>query len=134
MRQNSTILIVEDVGDVRKLVRIALDNGRREIRDAVTALEGLHCARESPPDILLLDIGLPGVFNGFSLCESLRKDPQHIHLRVVVISGHGEVEDLEQARRLGVAAYVVKPFSPTALATLVAQLEDQMRETMTIVR
>lgn len=133
MHRNSRILIVDDDQDLRNLVRLSLDNGKRDIRQAATALDGLHYAAETPPDIMLLDIGLPGPFNGFSLCESLCKDPRHHKLLVVVISGHGEAEDLEQAKRLGVVAYIVKPFSQSALVNLVDQLESQIQDMVTIV-
>ena len=98
MTKNSKILIVDDDSDLRNFVRLSIDNGKRDIVEANTALDGLHAANESPPDILLLDIGLPGHFNGFSLSEALLRDPRHHKLRVVVISGHGEAEDIEQAK------------------------------------
>lgn len=130
---HSRILIVDDDGDLRNFVRMSIDDGKRDIVEAETALGGLHAANESPPDILLLDIGLPGHFNGFSLCEALARDPRHHKLRVVVISGHGEAEDIEQAKRLGVVAYIVKPFSPTALVNLIEHLEESANEMLTIV-
>lgn len=133
MTQNSKILIVDDDADLRNFIRLSLDNGKRHITEAGTALDGLHCANELPPDILLLDIGLPGHFNGFALCESLCTDPRHHKLRVVVISGQGEEEDIDQAKRLGVVAYIVKPVSPTTLVELVEKLEAQVQEMMTIV-
>jgi DNA-binding response OmpR family regulator len=71
MTKNSKILIVDDDSDLRNFVRLSIDNGKRDIVEAETALDGLHAANDSPPDILLLDIGLPGHFNGFSLCEAL---------------------------------------------------------------
>ena len=133
MTKNSKILIVDDDSDLRNFVRLSIDNGKRDIVEAKTALEGLHAANESPPDILLLDIGLPGHFNGFSLCEALLRDPRHHKLRVVVISGHGEAEDIEQAKRLGVVAYVVKPFSPATLVDLIDGLEAHFNEMLMIV-
>jgi CheY-like chemotaxis protein len=133
MTKNSKILIVDDDGDLRNFVRLSIDNGKRDIVEAETALDGLHAANESPPDILLLDIGLPGHFNGFSLCEALSRDPRHNKLRVVVISGHGEAEDLEQAKRLGVVAYVVKPFSPATLVDLIDGLEANFNQMRVIV-
>jgi CheY-like chemotaxis protein len=133
MTKNSKILIVDDDSDLRNFVRLSIDNGKRDIVEAETALDGLHAANESPPDILLLDIGLPGHFNGFSLCEALARDPRHHKLRVVVISGHGEAEDIEQAKRLGVVAYIVKPFSPTTLVDLIDDLEAHFNEMLTIV-
>lgn len=133
MKQQSKILIVDDDADLRNFIRLTLENGKREIGDADTALHGLHRANEMQPDILLLDIGLPGHFNGFSLCESLCKDPRHHKMRVVVISGYGEAEDLEQAKRLGVVAYIVKPVSPTSLLEIIEGLEAQIQDMMTIV-
>ena len=133
MTLRTTILIVDDDRDLRNFIRLSIDNGKRDIVEAETALDGLHAANESPPDILLLDIGLPGHFNGFSLCEALSRDPRHNKLRVVVISGHGEAEDIEQAKRLGVVAYVVKPFSPAALVDLIDGLEAHFNEMLTIV-
>lgn len=133
MTRNSRVLVVDDDRDFRNMVRLALDNGKRDIVEAATALDGLHRASETPPDILLLDIGLPGHYNGFSLCESLCKDPRHHKLQVVVVSGHGEEEDIEQAKRLGVVAYVVKPFSQSTLVDLVGKLERQISDMVTIV-
>ena len=133
MTLRTTILIVDDDRDLRNFVRLSIDNGKRDIVEAKTALDGLHAANESSPDILLLDIGLPGHFNGFSLCEALLRDPRHHKLRVVVISGHGEAEDIEQAKRLGVVAYVVKPFSPATLVDLIDGLEAHFNEMLTIV-
>ncbi len=133
MTQTTKILIVDDDSDLRSFIRLSIDNGKRVIAEAGTALDGLRLATKSPPDILLLDIGLPGHFNGFSLCESLCKNPQHHKLQVVVISGHGETEDIEQAKRLGVVAYIVKPFSPTTLVALIDQMESRFNEMLTIV-
>ena len=133
MTKNSRILIVDDDSDQRTLIHLSIDNGKREIVEADSALTGLHSANELPPDILLLDIGLPGHFNGFSLYEALSRDPRHNKLRVVVISGHSEAEDIDQAKRLGVVAYIVKPFSPTKLADLIDGLEVNFNDMLTIV-
>lgn len=123
MKHKTTILIVDDDNDMRKLLRLALDNGMRKIHEVDTALGGLHMARDTLPDILLLDIGLPGNFDGFTLCEALAREPALRHVKVVIISGHNASEDLERAERLGVDAYLVKPLSPNTLVELVEQLE-----------
>lgn len=132
MTKNSRILIVDDDSVLRKFIRASIDNGKRDIVEAGSALDGLHIANEDPPDILLLDIGLPGQFNGFSLYEALSKDVRHRKLRVVVISGHGEAEDLAEAKRHGIDAYIVKPFLPTTLVNLINQLEASAKEMQTI--
>ena len=121
MTKNSRILIVDDDSVLRKFIRASIDNGKRDIVEAGSALDGLH-----------LDIGLPGQFNGFSLYEALSKDLRHRKLRVVVISGHGEAEDLAEAKRHGIDAYIVKPFLPTTLVNLINQLEASAKEMQTI--
>jgi DNA-binding response OmpR family regulator len=125
MTRKTTILIVDDDDDLRKLLRLALDNGKRVIHEADTALGGL-------PDILLLDIGLPGSFDGFVLYQAMSREPAMWNVRTVIVSGHGALEDLTQAERLGVDAYVVKPFSPAKLVELVERLENLPREMLVI--
>jgi DNA-binding response OmpR family regulator len=132
MTRKTTILIVDDDDDLRKLLRLALDNGKRVIHEADTALGGLQLARKLVPDILLLDIGLPGSFDGFVLYQAMSREPAMWNVRTVIVSGHGALEDLTQAERLGVDAYVVKPFSPVKLVELVERLENLPREMLVI--
>ena len=75
MTHKTSILIVDDDNDLRKLLRLALDNGRRVLHEADTALGGLQLARQLSPDILLLDIGLPGNFDGFVLYQAMSREP-----------------------------------------------------------
>ncbi len=132
MTRKTSILIVDDDNDLRKLLRLALDNGKRVIHEADTALGGLQLARKLAPDILLLDIGLPGNFDGFVLYQAMSREPALWHVRTVIISGHGALEDLTQAERLGVDAYVIKPFSPAKLVEVVVRLENLPREMLVI--
>lgn len=125
MKEISRILIVDDDVDLCKLSRTTLSSNHRDIREAGTALDGLRCANDMPPDIMLLDIGLPGHFDGFSLCEALAKDARHRGLQIVVISGYDDYVTIERARRLNVAVFMVKPFSPKALAAQIKHLEDE---------
>jgi CheY-like chemotaxis protein len=121
---NSKILVVEDDSDFRKLIRLSINNGVRQILEAKTALDALYAAKEFLPDILFLDIGLAGHFDGFSLCEALAKDQCHRNLKVVVVSGSSAPEDIARAERLGAVTYIVKPVSPSTLKSLVEQLES----------
>lgn len=132
MTHKTSILIVDDDNDLRKLMRLTLDNGKREIHEADTALSGLQLARKLSPDILLLDIGLPGSFDGFVLYQAMSREPALWHVRTVIVSGHGAIADLTQAERLGIDAYVVKPFSPAKLVELVERLENLPREMLVI--
>lgn len=118
------ILMVDDDPSIRRLIRATLDDGSCTIVEAAHALDGLQHALTAPPDVLLLDIGLPDQLDGFSLCATLRDDPRFAHTRVVVITGYDGPEEIELAKRLGAAAFIAKPFSPDELKRLVRNLES----------
>ncbi len=132
MTRKTTILIVDDDRDLRKFLRMALDNGGRVIHEANAAQDGLHRAREILPDIILLDIGLPGYFDGFMLNEALAREPALHGLKTVIVSGHDAAEDIDRAGRLGVDAYLVKPVSPRTLVELIERLEASPREMLVV--
>lgn len=117
------ILIVDDDPSIRQLIRLSLCSGERIVLEAATALEGLRLARETEPDVVLVDIGLPGRFDGFSLCEALSKEVHLVRTRIIVVSGYDEKEEIEHARRLGAQAYVIKPFSPEELRKVIVRVE-----------
>lgn len=128
----TTILIVDDDSDMRKMLRIALDNGKRTINETDTALGGLQLARRDLPDILLLDIGLPGNFDGFALRRAMNLDSALRHVKTVIISGYDQQENIDQANRVGVDAYLVKPFSISTLVELVERFDMQLRDMVVI--
>jgi DNA-binding response OmpR family regulator len=124
MTLNTTVLIVDDDSDLRKLLRMSLENSHRVIHEAATAEEGLRLALDTLPDVLLLDIGLPGL-DGFSLCRAMDDEPTLSNMKTVIITGHDAAEDISQAERFGIDVYLVKPFSPQTVAELVERLEPQ---------
>lgn len=115
------ILIVDDHPELRKLVALTLGTGYaiREARDGVEALE--KC-RDFQPDVVLLDIAMPGTVDGFDVCREIRRDPALADTKVVMLSAHARTADLAAGRESGADAYLVKPFSPLVLMDLVAQL------------
>ena len=131
MTLNTTVLIVDDDSDLRKLLRFALASSRRVIHEAATAEEGLRLALDTLPDVLLLDIGLPGL-DGFALCRAIDGDPTLWNMKTVIITGHDAAEDISQAERFGIDAYLIKPFSPRTVVELVERLEPQPHKMMVI--
>ena len=124
MTLNTTVLIVDDDSDLRQLLRTSLASNRRVIHEAATAEEGLRLALDTVPDVLLLDIGLPGL-DGFSLCRAMDDEPTLSNMKTVIITGHDAAEDISQAERFGIDVYLVKPFSPQTVVELVERLEPQ---------
>jgi CheY-like chemotaxis protein len=126
------ILIVDDDPNMRKLIRTALYNGLRQIHEAANGSDALRLANEIEPDILLLDIGLPGAVDGLSLCETLLADSAHRRLQVIIVSGSDAPHDIARAEGLDVRVFLRKPFSPIKLATLVSQMESGIKRMLVI--
>lgn len=131
MTLTTSILIVDDDNDLRKLLRTSLASSRRVIHEAATAEDGLRVALDTLPDVLLLDIGLPGL-DGFAFCRAIDDEPTLWNMKTVIISGHDATEDIDQAKRFGVDAYLIKPFSPRTVAELVERLEPQLQEILVV--
>ena len=127
----TTVLIVDDDNDLRKLLRTSLASSRRVIHDAATAEDGLRVALNTLPDVLLLDIGLPGL-DGFAFCRAIDEEPTLWNMKTVIISGHDATEDIDQAKRFGLDAYLIKPFSPRTVVELVERLEPRHQEMLVV--
>ncbi len=116
------ILIVEDHADIRRLIRMTLEFEPVEIHEAPDAIVGLEEARALRPDLVLLDVMMPGGMDGLELCRALRADPALAEVPVVVLSARGQASDRQAAMDAGANAYLVKPFSPMQLLDLTGAL------------
>ncbi len=116
------ILIVEDHADIRRLIRMTLEFEPVEIHEAPDAAAGLVAARALRPDLVLLDLMMPGAMDGMDLCRALRADPALARVPVVVLSARGQACDRQAALDAGANAYLVKPFSPMQLLDLTGSL------------
>ena len=113
------LLIVDDIGELRKLVRLTLGYGVYQIHEATNGKEALAKAQSLVPDVMVLDVMLPGEMNGFQVCEAVKKDARLKSVFVVLLSARGQPDDLEEGRRVGADAYIVKPFRPAQLIEVV---------------
>ena len=116
------ILLIEDHPDLRRLVRMTLEFDDFEIHEAVNGTVGLAAARQLRPDIVLLDVMMPGAIDGLEVCRQVRADPHLAHTRVVLLTARGQSEDQAAGSRAGADAYLVKPFSPLQLIETVQRL------------
>lgn len=113
------ILIVEDHADIRRLIRLTLEFEDCEIHEAPDAPAGWDLARAMQPDLVLLDVMMPGAINGLDLCRAIKADPKLRRVPVIVLSARGSSADREAGLQAGADAYLVKPFSPMQLLELV---------------
>lgn len=107
------ILIVEDHADIRRLIRMTLEFEAYEIFEAVNGEQGICIAKVVQPDLVLLDVMMPGSLNGLEVCRLLKAQPNPP--RILLLTARGRSEDFEAGLHAGSDAYLVKPFSPLQL-------------------
>ena len=116
------ILIVDDEEPLRLLVRATLEDesgeGRYEIIEAADGNEALEVARRERPELVLLDIQMPGL-SGLEVCKMLKDDPATSDLMIVMLTAKGQQSDRERGFAAGADDYFAKPFSPLELLQLV---------------
>lgn len=109
------ILIVEDQPDICKLIRMTLEFGDFEIHEANDGESGLNMARAIKPSIMLLDVMMPGLLDGYQVCARIKQDPALSAIQVVMLTARGQASDIAAGEAAGADAYLVKPFSPLEL-------------------
>lgn len=109
------ILVVEDHADIRKLIRLTLEFEAFDIYEAVDAPIGLAIAVQTRPRIVLMDVMMPGAFDGLEACRRIKAHPLIKDTIVVLLSARGQSPDREAGLQAGADAYLVKPFSPLQL-------------------
>ena len=117
------ILVVDDEATVTSIIEFTLEAEGYQTgvaRDGEAALEAIATQR---PDLVLLDLGVPKL-DGYEVCSRLRADPATADLPVIILSGRGHLEERERLAPLGIADFVVKPFSPRDLAARVRKALD----------
>ena len=118
------ILIVDDEEKVRKLVEVTLSVGDIEILHAATGDEALVRARETKPDIVLLDVMMPGALDGFDVCRMLKQDAHTKDIYIIMLTAKGQQADKERGLALGADDYFIKPFSPMELMDKIDTIID----------
>jgi len=115
------ILIVDDEEDVLELVRYNLDKNGYSTETATTGEEALTKARAKLPDLVILDLMLPGI-DGLEVCRKLKSDTKTQHIPVIMLTAKGEEADIVTGLELGADDYVTKPFSPKVLVARVRRI------------
>ncbi|MBE2205081.1 MAG: response regulator [Chthoniobacterales bacterium] len=121
-----SILIVEDEPDVVDLLRYNLERAGFSVMTAATGDRGLEMARANRPDLIILDLMLPGM-TGQEICRALKKDPETEPLLIVMLTAKGQSEDRVKGLELGADDYMAKPFSPRELVLRVQALLKRLR-------
>lgn len=113
-RHKRKILLVDDDPGILRLLGMTLGSELFELLYAADGAEALRLAQLERPDLILLDVNIPGP-SGFEVCRALKSNPATSHLRIVMLTADGSARALALGRTVGADEYFVKPFSPRAL-------------------
>src|SRR5512137_68625 len=123
------VLVVDDERDILELVEYNLAKNGFRVTRAATGEAALAAAKAETPDLVVLDLLLPGL-DGLTVCRRLKADPDTIRVPIVMLTAKGEEADIVTGLELGADDYITKPFSPRILVARVrAVLRRKIRQT-----
>jgi len=109
------VLIVDDNIDLRTLVQMTLEYNDYEIHQAEDASQAMQLVKTVKPDIIILDIMMPGELDGIELCRIIKSSEETSATRVILLSAMGQKDDIARGIKAGADVYLTKPFSPLEL-------------------
>jgi len=115
------VLVVDDEPDVLLLCRLNLQQRGHELLEASEGSQALELARERHPDVIVLDLMMPGI-NGYDVLEALQGDDATSDIPVLVLTAKSLRADRERSHGLGASAFLTKPFMPSELCEMVDSL------------
>jgi DNA-binding response OmpR family regulator len=120
------VLVIDDEAPIRLLCRVNLEAEGMEVVEAEDGTKGLELARSERPDVILLDVMMPGL-DGWEVLHRLLDDDRTKEIPIVFLTARAELRDRARGLELGGVDYVTKPFNPVELAPLVQDLIDRIR-------
>ena len=122
-KSKKQILIIEDEPDIQELLSFNLDNNGYKVYTASNGEKGLEVARKEHPDLILLDLMLPGI-HGLDVCRIIKSDQDTSGISIIMLTALGQEEDIIKGLETGADDYVTKPFS---LQVLQARIKSVLR-------
>jgi DNA-binding response OmpR family regulator len=115
------VLVIDDEAPIRLLCRVNLEAEGMDVLEAADGPTGLAAARAEKPDVVLLDVMMPGL-DGWRVAEELLDDPSTAGIPIVFLTARAELRDRARGIDLGGVDYITKPFNPVELAPMVNDL------------
>jgi len=128
MTHKKRILLIEDEEDIAALIKLQAELSGYKMHVEVDGLNGYRAIEREKPDLVILDIMLPGQ-NGFDICRKMKSNPELKNIPVIVLSAKGEEIDIILGLELGADDYVAKPFSPKVLFSRIKAVLRRGKET-----
>ena len=120
------VLVIDDEAPIRLLCRVNLEAENMEVLEAADGPSGLALARQERPDVILLDVMMPGL-DGWRVAEELTDDDSTSEIPIIFLTARAEFRDRARGLDIGGVDYVTKPFNPIELAALVEELLARIR-------
>jgi len=117
-----TLLIVDDNPDMRALVRLTFGYKDFKVLEAENGMRGLEIAGRERPQVILLDVMMPGEIDGFEVCRRIKADPELARALVIMLTARAQQTDLQTGFGAGADYYLTKPFSPLQLESVVRDM------------
>ena len=118
---HQSVLIVDDESMARTLLRLMLVRAGFNVSEAEDGYDALEKVRKNRPDIILLDVMMPGM-DGFTVCETLRSNPDTLSLPIIMLSAKTDLDSINKGLRAGATVYLTKPISPEDLTRHVREV------------
>lgn len=115
------VLVIEDSDVIQRLIEVCLRPAGLEVETASDGPTGLDQALAAPPDLIILDVGLPKM-DGWEVLARLRENPATKTVRVLVLTAHAQEANRERAGQVGADAFLTKPFRPNELRSVATEL------------
>ena len=119
------VLVIDDEEPIRLLCRVNLEAAEIDVSEAEDGKSGLEAARAERPDVILLDVMMPGM-DGWQVFEQLLQDETTAQIPIVFLTARAELRDQARGLELGGVDYVTKPFNPLQLAPLIEDLLERV--------
>jgi DNA-binding response OmpR family regulator len=118
------ILVADDETDILELIGFTLEYAGHQVLRAPDGATALEQARQLPPDLIVLDVRMPGL-NGYEVCQQLKQDETTRSIPVVFLSAKGQGAEVDHGLGLGAVDYLVKPFAPDQLVRRLEEILSQ---------
>jgi two-component system alkaline phosphatase synthesis response regulator PhoP len=120
------VLVIDDEAPIRLLCRVNLEAEKMQVLEAADGESGVEIARTEKPDVVLLDVMLPGM-DGWQVAERLVEDDTTSQIPLVFLTARAELRDRARGLELGGVDYITKPFNPLDLAPVIEGLLERVR-------
>jgi DNA-binding response OmpR family regulator len=119
------VLVIDDEAPIRLLCRVNLEAEGMSVLEANDGPSGLEAAAAGTPDVILLDVMMPGL-DGWGVAEALLESENTAHIPIIFLTARAEFRDRARGLDIGGVDYITKPFNPVELAPLVRALLDRL--------